>query len=118
MPLLMIDLDNTLVDRDTAFRAAATAFLAEHGLPEGDLDWLMALDASGYSPRREVARALSERYGGIDTQDLLDRGAADRITLSDSVREALVEARADGWSCVRSSTPRPPSPEPRSTARG
>ncbi|MFJ8784844.1 HAD family hydrolase [Streptomyces sp. NPDC102476] len=100
MPLLMIDLDNTLVDRDAAFRAAATAFLAEHDLPDGDLDWLMTLDASGYTPRREVARALSVRYGGIDSQDFLDRGAADRITLSDPVREALMEARADGWSCV------------------
>ncbi|MFJ4204583.1 HAD family hydrolase [Streptomyces sviceus] len=100
MPLMMIDLDNTLVDRDAAFRAAAAAFLTEHGLPEGDLDWLMSLDASGHTPRREVATALSERYGGIDTRDFLDRGAADRITLSDPVREALAEARADGWSCV------------------
>jgi putative hydrolase of the HAD superfamily len=100
MPLLMIDLDNTLVDRDAAFRAAAAAFLAEHGLPEGDLDWLMTLDASGHTARLEVARALSERYGGIDAQDFLDRGAADRITLSDPVREALAEARAGGWSCV------------------
>ena len=100
MPLLMIDLDNTLVDRDAAFRAAATAFLAGHSLPEGDLDWLMTLDASGLTPRREIARALSERYGGIDAQGFLDRGAADRITLSDPVREALVEARAGGWSCV------------------
>lgn len=100
MPLLMIDLDNTLVDRDAAFRAAATTFLAEHGLPEGDLNWLMAVDASGCTPRREVARTLSERYGGIDAQEFLDRGAADRIILSDPVREALVEARADGWSCV------------------
>jgi putative hydrolase of the HAD superfamily len=70
----MIDLDNTLVDRDAAFRAAAIDFLTEHGLPEGDLDWLMTLDASGHTPRREVARALSERYGGIDARDFLDRG--------------------------------------------
>jgi putative hydrolase of the HAD superfamily len=96
----MIDLDNTLVDRDAAFRAAASAFLAEHRLPEGDLDWLLTVDASGLTPRREVAAALSERYGGIDAQAFLDRGAADRITLSDPVREALVAALADGWSCV------------------
>ncbi|MFF4201098.1 HAD family hydrolase, partial [Streptomyces sp. NPDC001668] len=100
MPLMMIDLDNTLVDRDAAFRAAATAFLAEHGLPEADLDWLMTLDASGLTPRRQVAAALSERYGGIDAEDFLDRGAAGLITLSDPVREALVEARSEGWSCV------------------
>jgi putative hydrolase of the HAD superfamily len=100
MPLLMIDLDNTLVDRDAAFRAAAIAFLTEHRLPEGDLDWLTTLDASRLTPRREVATALSERYGGIDAQAFLDHGAADLIALSAPVREALAEARSDGWSCV------------------
>lgn len=100
VPLLMIDLDNTLVDRDAAFRAAATAFLAEHDLPEGDLDWITALDGSGLTPRPEVASALSERYGGLDTRDFLDRGAAERTTLADPVREALAEAVTDGWTCV------------------
>ncbi|MEU0408848.1 HAD family hydrolase [Streptomyces griseorubiginosus] len=100
MSLLMIDLDNTLVDRDTAFRSAAAAFLAEHGLPEGDLDWVMALDGSGLTPRPDVARALSERYGGVDSRDFLDRGAADRVTLTVPVREALIEVLADGWACV------------------
>ncbi|MET7737872.1 HAD family hydrolase [Streptomyces sp. NPDC005402] len=100
MRLLMIDLDNTLVDRDAAFRAAATDFLAEHRLPAGDLDWLLTVDASGHKPRREVATALSERYDGIDAQDFLDHGAADRVTLSDPVREALLAALDGGWSCV------------------
>ena len=45
MPLLMIDLDNTLVDRDAAFREAASAFLDEHALPGDDLAWLMSVDA-------------------------------------------------------------------------
>lgn len=100
MPLLMIDLDNTLVDRDAAFRAAATAFLAEHDLPEADLDWITALDGSGLTPRPEVASALSARYGGLDARDFLDRGAADRTTLEDPVREALVEVLTADWSCV------------------
>ncbi|MET8077405.1 hypothetical protein [Streptomyces sp. NPDC005303] len=99
MPLLMIDLDNTPGDRDAAFRVAAGAFFAEHRLPAGDLDWLLTVDASGPTPRREVATALSVRYGGIDGQDFLDRRAADRVPLSDPVREALVAA-ADSWSCV------------------
>jgi putative hydrolase of the HAD superfamily len=43
----MLDLDNTWVDRDTAFRVAAAALLAEHGLPASDIDWLMATDARG-----------------------------------------------------------------------
>jgi putative hydrolase of the HAD superfamily len=104
MTLLMIDLDNTLVDRDAAFRGAAAAVLAEHGLPAGDLAWLTALDASGYTPRREVARAMAQRYGSsfpeTAVQAFLDHGAAERVTLPEDVRRALGEAVAAGWTCV------------------
>jgi FMN phosphatase YigB (HAD superfamily) len=31
MPLLLVDLDNTLIDRDAAFRTAVAGFLGEHG---------------------------------------------------------------------------------------
>ncbi|MFG2375682.1 HAD family hydrolase [Streptomyces sp. NPDC048504] len=104
MPLLMLDLDNTLVDRDAAFRDAVTDFLAAHGLPPDDLAWLMSVDASGYTPRRAIAEAMTERYGGNVTGDavrtLLDRGAADRVTLPEPTRAALAEAVAAGWTCV------------------
>lgn len=104
MPLLMIDLDNTLIDRDAAFREAAVSFLTEHALPEGDLDWLVSLDASGYAPRQEVARAMSGRYDGAVPEDavrtFLDRGATERVTLAEAVRVALVRAVAGGWTCV------------------
>ncbi len=36
----MLDLDNTLVDRDAAFRDAVTTLLAEHRLPGTDLTCL------------------------------------------------------------------------------
>jgi putative hydrolase of the HAD superfamily len=100
----MLDLDNTLIDRDAAFRAAVTEFLAAHGLPSSDLAWLMSVDASGYTPRRTVAEALTERYGEAVTGDavrmFLDRGAADHVTLTQPTREALAEAVATGWTCV------------------
>ncbi|MGI5367199.1 hypothetical protein [Streptomyces iakyrus] len=63
MPLLLLDLDNTLVDRDAAFRAAVADFLVEHALPVHDAEWLMTVDAGGYTPRAEVARAVRARYG-------------------------------------------------------
>lgn len=101
MPLMLIDLDNTLVDRDAAFRATLAAFLAEHELPAGDVDWLMSVDASGYTPRPELARAMNDRYGGLLPRDairaLLDRGAADRVVLTAPVRRALEEAAEGGW---------------------
>ncbi|MFG2715194.1 HAD family hydrolase [Streptomyces goshikiensis] len=104
MALLMLDLDNTLVDRDAAFRTAAADFLAAHRLPRGDLDWLMALDASGYAPRPDVALAMADRYGGAlpgaAVREFLDGGGADRVVLPEATREALAAAAASGWCCV------------------
>ncbi|MDX3233706.1 HAD family hydrolase [Streptomyces sp. ME19-01-6] len=104
MPLLMLDLDNTLVDRDAAFRDAVAAFLAEHRLPDTDLSWVMTIDASGYTARHDVATAVTDRYQGMVPAEaihaLLDHGAADRVVLTDSSREALGKAQVDGWTCV------------------
>ncbi|MEV0640273.1 HAD family hydrolase [Streptomyces sp. NPDC050619] len=104
MPLLLIDLDNTLVDRDAAFGEAATAFFAEHALPMTDLDWLLSVDAGGYTPRHDVAQAMADRYGAAlpvsAARTFLDRGAADRVVLPDVTRDALGRAIAAGWTCV------------------
>ncbi|MFD5318498.1 HAD family hydrolase [Streptomyces sp. NPDC127098] len=104
MPFLMLDLDNTLIDRDAAFRSAAAEFLTQHGLPSDELAWLLATDASGYAPRADVASAMSGRYrdhapaGAVHA--LLDTGDADHVTLAQSTASALHEARAAGWTCV------------------
>lgn len=104
MPLLMLDLDNTLIDRDAAFRKAVREFLSAHGLPPDDVTWLMAADAGGYTPRRDLARAMTERYDGTVPDDailtFLDRGAADHVTLAEPTRDALTKAVTAGWTCV------------------
>jgi putative hydrolase of the HAD superfamily len=104
VPLLLLDLDNTLVDRDAPFRAAVVDFLAEHDLPSSDLPWVMGIDASGYTARNEVAAALTDRYGNVlptrAIRTLLDNGAADRVVLTHSTRDALGKANANGWTCV------------------
>ncbi|MFD7816139.1 HAD family hydrolase [Streptomyces sp. NPDC059785] len=104
MPLMLLDLDNTLVDRDAAFRDAVTAFLAEHRLPAADITWVMAVDAGGYTARHEVAAAMTGRYGdrvpATAVHALLEQGAADRVELTAPTREALHAARADGWTSV------------------
>ncbi|MFF4449509.1 HAD family hydrolase [Streptomyces sp. NPDC001502] len=102
--LLMLDLDNTLIDRDAAFRSSCSAALAQHRLPAAEVEWLMAADASGYTPRETLARAMSERYGPRIPEKavatLLADGGADRVTLPPATREALTRAAAVGWHSV------------------
>ena len=45
VPLLLLDLDNTLIDRAGAFKSWAESFLAEIGAPEYDVPWLLDVDA-------------------------------------------------------------------------
>ncbi|KDN85263.1 putative hydrolase [Kitasatospora cheerisanensis KCTC 2395] len=101
MPLLLLDLDNTLLPRDAAFRAWAEDFLAENNLPAGDLDWLVMLDGSGYVPRSTVLGAAKRRYG-IDrsVESMLGHyrlGINSHINCPDSHVRALREAREAGW---------------------
>jgi putative hydrolase of the HAD superfamily len=99
--LLMLDLDNTLVDRNAAFRLVVVDLLAEHGLPLAEADWVMAVDRDGFAPREEVLRAMTARFGASlpedRIRDLLDGGAASRVELDQPTRSALEAARADGW---------------------
>ncbi|AXI81301.1 HAD family hydrolase [Peterkaempfera bronchialis] len=101
MPLLLMDLDNTLLPRDAAFRAWARDFLAEHHLPPEDLDWLSTLDGSGFVPRSTVLGAVRRRYG-LDAPlgSLLDhyrRGINAHIHCPAAHLAALRAARTAGW---------------------
>ncbi|MDA1360848.1 HAD family hydrolase [Glycomyces luteolus] len=100
MTLLMIDLDNTLIDRDAAFRLGVTEFLAAHELPASDVDWVMTVDASGYAPRSVVAQAIIERHpvGLVEEEivDFLRRGAREHARITDDTAAALSEVRAAG----------------------
>ncbi|GAA2714736.1 HAD family hydrolase [Actinoplanes palleronii] len=104
MPLLLVDLDNTLIDRDAAFGSAVAVFLADHGLPAADVAWVMIADASGYTARDVLAAALTSRYRNAvpatAIKSLLDSGGADHARLADPTKDALLAARHDGWICV------------------
>ena len=101
MPLLLLDLDNTLLDRASAFRAFASALLADIGAPPSDLDWLIAADNDGFTSRYEVADALRLRYGlsatVVDIVEVLHEGVVAHSKLDPLVACAIQIAGNAGW---------------------
>ena len=73
MPLVLIALDDTLLDRSGAFRLWAKGFLDEIGAPHDDLDWLLSVDADGLTPRWDLADLIRDRYQlNVPSIDLLE----------------------------------------------
>ncbi|WP_116952953.1 HAD family hydrolase [Jiangella endophytica] len=102
MPLLLLDLDNTLLDRAAAFRSWAEDFAGGLDGSDADVAWLIEADRDGYEPREAFARAILERFGlggtaAIRLADDLHRGMVDRMTLDPEVPRALTQARDAGW---------------------
>ena len=52
--LTCFDLDNTLIDRDSAFLARAESFCAQNGLGADGIDWFLSMDSGGYLPRADL----------------------------------------------------------------
>jgi len=62
VPLVLIALDDTLLDRSGAFRLWAKGFIDEIGAPQGDLEWLLSVDADGLTSRWDLADLIRDRY--------------------------------------------------------
>lgn len=107
---LLIDLDNTLVDRAGAFRRWAEQYVVEARLSaragastewqtdSANIAWLLAADRDGYTPRDELAAAMAIRFGlseGVDR--LVDRLLFEHVQYVrpyDGVRERLARLNA------------------------
>jgi putative hydrolase of the HAD superfamily len=94
-PLLLIDLDNTLIDRDAAFSAWVRRVADDAGAPDGAVDEIVRIDDSGYGERDDVAEALRTTLGLDDDHDtLVDRIRHEHVEfveLNDGVRERLTD---------------------------
>jgi len=101
VPLLLLDLDNTLLDRASAFRGWAEDFVAAIGAPPSDVDWILDVDADGLTDRWDVAEALRDRYrlraSAIDVVDSLREGVLHNTRLDPLVACALRIAGDAGW---------------------
>lgn len=71
--MLLLDLDNTLIDRDRAFSRWAEQFIGQHRGDEADLQWLLEADAHGYTHRGVLADGLLDRLGLATSRDDLVR---------------------------------------------
>ncbi|HEY9484280.1 MAG TPA: HAD family hydrolase [Micromonosporaceae bacterium] len=101
MPLLLLDLDNTLIDRAGPFRALAREVLTRIGAPASDVDWLVAVDNDGRTSRWDVAEAIRSRYGlvisTIDLIEALHDGVVAHSRLDPLVACAVEIAGNAGW---------------------
>ena len=61
MPLLLIDLDDSLLDRRGSFRLWAEDFAAEHGLVDA-VEWIVEADGHGYVARELFLGTVRERF--------------------------------------------------------
>jgi FMN phosphatase YigB (HAD superfamily) len=99
--LLLVDLDNTLVDRATAFNLWAAGFVESLGGSESDASWLIAADRDGYEPRESLAHAIKERFGtDLGVGALVEALLYDHvgsITIDTVTIDALRNARESGW---------------------
>ncbi len=102
MPLLLVDLDNTLIDRAGAFARWARQFTSAQGRSPADAQWLAAADKDGLEPRERLAAMIGQRFGldsraeaGLAAE--LRGGLVRHIVPDDAVTAALRDARAAGW---------------------
>jgi putative hydrolase of the HAD superfamily len=100
VPLLLVDLDDTLIDRAGSFRRWATEFVTAHDGSPQDLDWLIAADRGGHEDRGRLAELITQRSGLADDAvlaDTLRAGLVEHIVLGDAVVTALDDASHTGW---------------------
>ncbi|WP_129665981.1 HAD family hydrolase [Phytoactinopolyspora endophytica] len=105
MSLLLLDLDNTLVDRAAAFRRWAEGFTRTHMVPANEVDWLVDADRDGYEPRDALARSIQRRFrlNGSAVEQLVEDlrwGMVEQLILDAEVPRALCAARDAGWAPV------------------
>lgn len=103
MPLLLLDLDDTLLDRTAAYARWARAFAAGLGAGPEVAAWLVEFDAGGGAPREDVGAAIAGRFGAAAGSDLVDRirrGLVEHIDPDPAVPPALAAARESGWTPV------------------
>jgi putative hydrolase of the HAD superfamily len=100
-PLALFDLDNTLIDRASAFARWAADFAAARELSGAAVPWLVGADGDGNVARPEFFARVRERYGLADpVERLLAEYRATYPTYARArpeVLDGLSALRAERW---------------------
>jgi FMN phosphatase YigB (HAD superfamily) len=95
--LACFDLDNTLIDRDGAFLAWARWWVDRAGLDPAAVEWLVAHDNGGFTPRGELFAAFEQEFGLAISVDDYDREHPSFTWVEPAVLEGLASLRTTGW---------------------
>ena len=92
--LLLIDLDNTLIDRRAAFKAWTECRFGPSEVP-----WLVEVDRDGYEKREALAAKIVARYGGDEDRMVseLRAGMVEQLSPDPGIDAALIDAAAAGF---------------------
>ncbi|WP_102157985.1 HAD family hydrolase [Zhihengliuella halotolerans] len=100
--LILVDLDNTLIDRSAGFTAWAEAFVHSINGDPADVEWLVEVDRDGYADRAAVAQAMKDRFAlnqSVDAVvDLLLFDHLSFLTVESATTTALDSAASSGHS--------------------
>lgn len=99
--LLLVDLDNTLVDRALSFNHWAAGFIRDLGGSAADTAWLIEADDDGYQARESLAAAINARFEtGFGIPALIEVLLYEHVgamVLDSATAAALDNARNHGW---------------------
>lgn len=99
--LVLFDLDDTLLDRESAFRLWAHDFIDCHNLSDASLETIIRIDGEGDKPVVNFFTELVEALGiRTSVGELVDQFWAvypTCFTVQDSTYDALQRLRLSGW---------------------
>jgi putative hydrolase of the HAD superfamily len=101
LPVALFDLDDTLIDREAAFRRWAVWFCREHNLDGDAVEALCVADGFGYTPRDQMFATFHAQFGLRDPVDTLVEGYRSQYLSffeeEPDVQAALAVLRDEGW---------------------
>ena len=98
----LFDLDDTLIDRRSAFARWAAWWTVSRGLPESASEWLRANDRDGHTARKVIFRDLKAAFDLTDpvsalVEDFEGTFASFIAPIPDPLLRGLTELRARDW---------------------